>query len=69
MELDRETQLQIVVSTIGVAFFIAAAVYVSSMYTVNGGLSEQGGIALVGVIGLFVVVMTIAGLWLERQNF
>ena len=69
MELDRETQLQIAVSTLGVAVFIAAAVYVSSMYTSNGGLSEQGGIAIVGVIGLFVVVMTLAGLWLERQNF
>lgn len=69
MDIERETLLQIVVATVGVAVFTAAAVYAASTYTVDDALSAQGGIAVVGAIGLFIVVMTVAGLWLERQNF
>jgi hypothetical protein len=69
MDIERETLLQIVVATVGVVVFTAAAVYAASTYTVGETLSAQGGIAVVGAIGLFIVVMTVAGLWLERQNF
>ncbi|WP_254272869.1 DUF7472 family protein [Haloarcula marina] len=69
MELDREAIVQIVVSTIALATFVAAAVFVSTNYSSNGGLTEQGGIAIIGAIGLFIVVMLVAGLWMERQEF
>lgn len=69
MDIERETLLQIVVATVGVVVFIAASVYAASAYTVDDTLSAQGGIAVVGAIGAFIVVMTAAGLWLERQDF
>ena len=69
MDIERETLLQITVATVGVATFIAAAVFVGSTYATNGDLSAQGGIAIIGAIGIFIVVMTAAGLWLERQEF
>ncbi|MFC7018618.1 MULTISPECIES: DUF7472 family protein [Haloarcula] len=69
MDIERETVLQIVVATIGVLVFVAAAVYVASTYTVDGALTAQGGVAIVGAIGVFLLVMLAAGLWLERQDF
>lgn len=32
-------------------------------------VSPQGGLALVGLLGGFIVAMALAGLWLERQDF
>lgn len=69
MEIERETLVQVAISTLGFVTFVAAAVYVASTYSTNGALSQQGGVAIVGTIGLFVVVMLGAGLWMERQQF
>lgn len=69
MSLDRETVMQITLSSVAVVLFIAGAVFVSSMYGTNGNLSEQGGFALVGAMGVFVLLMLGAGLWLERREF
>ena len=69
MDIEREAIVQTAISAIALVTFVAASVYVATTYSANGGLTEQGGVALVGAIGLFVVVMLGAGLWLERQNF
>ena len=69
MEIEREVLVQIVISTIAFATFVAAAVFVATTYSANGALTEQGGVALIGAIGLFVIVMLGAGVWMERQNF
>jgi hypothetical protein len=69
MDIERETLLQIVISAIAVVLFISAAVTVSQTYLDGAHLSATGGYALVGAIGLFVVFITAAGLWLERQQF
>jgi len=69
MDIERETLLQIVISAVAVVFFVAAAAFVSQTYMVDTSIGPTGGVALVGVIGLFIVVMTVAGLWLERQQF
>jgi len=69
MEIERETLVQVAISTVAFVVFVAASIYVASSYSTNGALSQQGGVALVGAIGLFVVVMLGAGLWMERQNF
>lgn len=69
MEIERETLVQIAISTVAFVTFVAAAVVVSTTYATDGTLSQQGGVALIGAIGLFVVVMLGAGLWLERQEF
>lgn len=69
MDIGRETLLQIVISAVAVVLFVSSAVAVSQTYLVDSNLSPTGGYALVGAIGLFVVFMTAAGLWLERQQF
>lgn len=69
MDTERETVLQIVISAAAVLLFVAAAALVSQTYMDGTSIEPTGGIALVGVIGLFIVVMTAAGLWLERQQF
>ncbi|WP_276249382.1 DUF7472 family protein [Haloarcula rara] len=69
MEIEREAIVQVVISAIALVTFVAATVYVATTYSSNGGLTPQGGTALVGAIGLFVVVMLGAGIWLERSQF
>jgi hypothetical protein len=69
MSLDRETIMQIALSTAAVLLFIAGAVFVGTSYRMNGSLSQEGGVVLVAIIGAFVVLMLGAGLWLERQDF
>ncbi|MDS0260428.1 hypothetical protein NDI56_13570 [Haloarcula sp. S1CR25-12] len=69
MEIEREAIVQVVISAISLVTFVAATVYVATSYSADGGLTPQGGTALVGAIGLFVIVMLGAGLWLERQQF
>jgi hypothetical protein len=61
MPIDRETILQILVSTGAVALFVVALAVVTG--------SNGSGLAVVGAIVLFIVVMAVAGLWLERQDF
>lgn len=69
MPIDRETIYQILVSVGAVGLFIGAAVAVTEAFSADGTLSAQGGIALVGAIVFFIVLMSVAGLWLERQDF
>jgi hypothetical protein len=67
--LDRETTLQIGVSAGAVGIFIALAAFVAANFGTNNHLSESGGFVLVGGVALFVLVTTVAGLWLARQEF
>ena len=69
MDIERETLLQIVISAVAVVLFVSATVTVSQMYLNGSTVEATGGYALIGAIGLFVVFMTAAGLWLERQQF
>jgi len=41
----------------------------SSNYGANGSPTAEGGTMLVGVLGLFIVLMLGAGLFLERKEF
>lgn len=69
MPLDRETVYQVLVSLAAVGLFIGAAVVVTETFSVNGNISDQGGFALLGTILMFILVMAVAGLWLERTDF
>jgi len=72
MEIDGEMVRQVALSVGAVAVFVAAAVAVSTTHgeTATGtDLTPTGGLALVGVLALFIAAMAIAGLWLERQDF
>ncbi len=67
MELDRETVTEIVVSVGGVALFIAALVVVGLTYN-DGGLSSEGGLALVGLVVAFILTFTGIGWWLSGRQ-
>ena len=71
MEFDGETVRQILVSGLAVVIFVVALIVVGQTYGINGGsaISATGGLALVGLLGGFIVLMAVVGLWLERQDF
>ncbi|WP_459193567.1 DUF7472 family protein [Halosimplex sp. J119] len=79
MEIDRKFAVELAVSAVSVVVFVGAAYVVSSNYAVPGNatnngsaspiLQPDGGLAMVGVIGLFVVVMAVAGLIMYRVDF
>ena len=66
MPLDRETVTEIVVSVGGVAFFIAALLAVGAAYY-DDGFSNEGGLALVGLVVAFILVFTGIGWWLSGR--
>lgn len=63
MEIERETVVQIAVSTVSVLAFIGILVWVGVTFN-HGGLGQDGGIALVGAIVAFVLGMAGVGFWL-----
>lgn len=66
MELDAEMQRQIVFSLLAVGFFIVLIVGIGVAF---GGesLTPSGGLALVGAMTLFVLVMGAVGIYLDRR--
>jgi hypothetical protein len=65
--MDRETKLEIGVGVVGVGGFILALVLIGIQYG-DGGLGEQGGIALIGAFVGFIFAMTALGYWLSGQR-
>ena len=68
MEIERETVVEAAVSFAAVFVFIGAVVAVGMQFRTNGNLSATGGLAMLGAIGLFVVVMMLLGLWFASQE-
>ncbi|MFW5955874.1 MAG: DUF7472 family protein [Halorhabdus sp.] len=66
--MDQETLLQVVVSSVIVLAFIAVLAVLSTTYSVDGGMNETGGYALVAALLGFVLVMSGAGLWITRRH-
>jgi anaerobic C4-dicarboxylate transporter len=64
MEIDSEMRRKIGVSVVAVSVFILIILWIGATY---GGtaLSATGGLALVGSIVLFIVVMAGVGVWLS----
>jgi peptidoglycan/LPS O-acetylase OafA/YrhL len=71
--MEEETRYQIAIAIGGVLVFVAAAAVVGTMYGVNGegvnAMTSTGGLALVGTIVFFILVMAGAGVWLDSQEF
>ena len=67
MNVEGETLRDIVISVGAVGFFIVATLVVGTQFD-SGGLTEQGALALVAVIAVFILVMTGLGFWLANQN-
>jgi hypothetical protein len=65
MAIDAEMRQKILVSVVSVGFFIALIVGVGVTYN-ESGLAGNGGLILVGTIALFVLVMAVVGVLLDR---
>ena len=67
MELSAESRRQIVLSIVAVGFFVALMLGIGLTF---GGTSMPpvGGLALVGAITLFVLVMGGIGIYLARKE-
>lgn len=63
MDIERETIVEIIVSVGAVGLFVAVLVGIGDTYN-QGGLSADGGIALVGAIVAFVIGMSLVGIGL-----
>ncbi|SEH36571.1 hypothetical protein SAMN05192561_10128 [Halopenitus malekzadehii] len=74
MEIDAELRRQIVVSLAAVLVFVVGLVAVGSRFGTGSGstdgisLAPAGGIALVGLLGGFVLLMALVGVYLMRAN-
>ncbi|MGM0591293.1 MAG: DUF7472 family protein [Halobacteriota archaeon] len=65
MNLEEGMLRKIGVSVVAVVFFIALILYIGMSFD-SGTLGSAGGLAIVGSMALFIVVMGIVGLWLAR---
>ncbi|EJN59780.1 hypothetical protein SAMN04487950_3234 [Halogranum rubrum] len=63
MAIEGETLKEIIVSVVAVGFFIALIVAIGAVY--GPALTGVGGLALVGAIVLFVLVMAVVGFFLS----
>jgi hypothetical protein len=69
MDIERRTVVEAGIGSGAVVLFIAGVYGASLAYSTNGGLTAQGGLAIVAAVAAFVVVLSLAGYWLSRQNF
>lgn len=67
MAVDRETKIEVAVSLVAVGIFIAAVLVVGAA-TEAGGMGATGAYALIGLIVLFILLMTAAGYWLSGRE-
>jgi len=77
--VERRTVAELVLSAVAIVVFIAGSYVVSTTYAADRNATSnasvppsvlpEGGLALVGVIGGFVLVVAVAGLFMYWQNF
>ncbi|WP_096390452.1 DUF7472 family protein [Halopenitus persicus] len=74
MDIDAELRRQIVVSLAAVLVFVVGLIAVGSRFGTGAGpsgevsLAPAGGVALVGLLGGFVLLMALVGVYLMRAN-
>lgn len=64
MDIEGETLREIVVSVVAVGVFVALILLIGATY--GKALTGAGGLALVGAIALFILVMAGVGFFLSR---
>lgn len=67
MEIERETLVEIVVSTGAVGLFIAILLTVGARFE-RGEFTGEGAFLLVGSIAFFIVLMGVVGVWLAYKS-
>jgi len=69
MEIGRELIAESAIGIGAVVVFVGSLFFLGQRYATNGTLQPQGGLYVVVALGAFVVLLTLAGLWMERQDF
>lgn len=67
MDIDAEMRRKIIVSLGAVALLLVAFVVIGASFG-GSGLDPTGGLALIGAITVFVLLMAVAGLYLSRAD-
>lgn len=68
MEIEEGMGQKIVLSIVAVILFIAASVFVGATYSGTEGLTETGGLALLGVLVGFILLMGALGAYFSYQD-
>jgi len=69
MDIERRTIVEAGIGSGAVVLFITVVYGASQTYSTNGNLTAQGGLAIVAAVAAFVIVLSLAGYWLSRQDF
>ena len=64
--MDRDAAIEAVVALVGVGTLAAIIIWIGTAYT-DGSLTDEGGLALVGAIAFFIVLMSVIGVGLSRR--
>ncbi len=68
MDIDAELRRQILVSLLAAAVFLAGLVVIGVKYGTGTALPAAGGLALVGLLAGFVVLMALVGAYLVQAG-
>ena len=68
MEIEEGMGRKIVLSIVAVLLFIASFVFVGTTYGGEGGLTETGGLAMLGSLVGFILLMGLLGLYFAYQD-
>lgn len=68
MDIEAGMGRKIVLSTVGVVLFIVSFVVVGATFGEDGVLTETGGLALLGSLIGFILLMGALGLYFARQD-
>lgn len=68
MEIDAELRRQITVSLLAAAVFVVGLVAIGSTFGGSAQLPMEGGMALVGLLAGFVLLMALVGAYLIRAG-
>jgi len=64
--MDREAAVEAAIAIGGVAVMAASVILIGTVY--GAGLGPDGGLALVGAIGFFILLMSVIGVVLSLRN-
>jgi len=69
MDFDRETIVEITAAVVPVVLFIAFLLYLGSKYTEGEDLTSTGGLAVIGLLALFILAMAGVGYYLANADY
>lgn len=69
MDIDRETIVETTAAVVPVVIFIGLLLFLGSAYTEGDDLTSTGGLAVIGLLALFVVGMAAVGYFLATTDY